>query len=120
MSDIKEFHVDSRNFFRQTIQKMKEFLKDNKKGKIVVLYGENGTGKSSFVNAFEYLFKGKLEHLKSQTIDKKQRPEFHHGSDNEDWEIKLTFNGDRYALRNRAGFNADKNLKKLIKNEFVQ
>ena len=35
MSDIKEFHVDSRNFFRQTIQKMKEFLKDNKKGKIV-------------------------------------------------------------------------------------
>ena len=35
MSDIKEFHVDSRYFFRQTIQKMKEFLKDNKKGKIV-------------------------------------------------------------------------------------
>ena len=99
---------------------MNNLLTLTKKGKIVVLYGENGTGKSSFVNAFEYLFKGKLEHLKSRTIDKKQRPEFHHGSANEDWEIKLAFNGDRYALRNRAGFNADKNLKKLIKNEFVQ
>ena len=35
MSDIKEFHADSHNFFRTTVQKMKEFLKDNKKGKIV-------------------------------------------------------------------------------------
>ena len=84
---------------------MNNLLTLTKKGKIVVLYGENGTGKSSFVNAFEYLFKGKLEHLKSRTIDKKQRPEFHHGSANEDWEIKLAFNGDRYALRNSVGFS---------------
>lgn len=88
----------------------------DKKGKIVVLYGENGTGKSSFVNALEYLFKGKLEDLTSRTIDKKQKPEFHHGSADNDWEIKLTFNGNRYALRNSTGINTDKNLKKLIKN----
>lgn len=88
----------------------------NNKGKLIVLYGENGTGKSSFVNALEYLFKGKLEDLTSQTIDKKQKPEFHYGSNTEDWEIKLTFNGNRYALRNSAGLNTDKNLRKLIRN----
>jgi len=88
----------------------------NKKGKVVILYGENGTGKSSFVNALEYLFKGKLEFLKSKSIDKKQKPEFHCGID-EDWEIKLTFNGNRYALRNSTGLDTDKNLKKIIKND---
>ena len=35
MSDLKEFHVDSRNYFPQTLQQVKEFLRDNKKGKIV-------------------------------------------------------------------------------------
>lgn len=88
----------------------------NKKGKVIILYGENGTGKSSFVNALEYLFKGKLEFLKSRSIDKKQKPEFHYGID-EDWEIKLTFNGNRYALRNSTGLDTDKNLKKIIKND---
>ena len=88
----------------------------DKKGKIVVLYGENGTGKSSFVNALEYLFKGKLDDLTSRTIDKKQKPEFHHGSADNDWEIKLEFHGNRYALRNSTGQKTDKNLKKLIKN----
>ena len=35
MSDLKEFHVDSRNYFPQTLQQVKEFLKGNRKGKIV-------------------------------------------------------------------------------------
>ena len=35
MSDLKEFHVDSRNFFPKTLQQVKEFLNGNKKGKIV-------------------------------------------------------------------------------------
>ena len=35
MSDLKEFHVDSRNFFPVTLQQVKEFLNGNKKGKIV-------------------------------------------------------------------------------------
>lgn len=94
----------------------KQCIDFNDKGKIVVLYGENGTGKSSFVNAMEYLFKGKLDHLKSQTISKKQKPTLHYGSEEEDWEIKLNFNGNRYALRNNAGLDTDKNLRKLIKN----
>lgn len=32
-------------------------------GKSVVLYGENGHGKSSFVDALEFFFKGKLQYL---------------------------------------------------------
>ena len=35
MSDLKEFQVDSRNFFPITLQQVKEFLNGNKKGKIV-------------------------------------------------------------------------------------
>ena len=35
MSDLKEFQVDSRNFFPKTLQQVKEFLNGNKKGKIV-------------------------------------------------------------------------------------
>ena len=37
-----------------------------KLGKITVLEGENGTGKSSFVNAIEYLFSKDLSFLKNQ------------------------------------------------------
>ena len=32
-------------------------------GKSLILHGENGRGKSSFVDAFEFLFKGKIAHL---------------------------------------------------------
>lgn len=96
----------------------KQCIDFNKKGKIVVLYGENGTGKSSFVNAMEYLFKGELDLLKSQSISKKQKPALHYGREEDDWEIKVSFNGNRYALRNKGGLNTDKNLKKLIKNNY--
>ena len=101
-------------YFRGIADKQNIDFKE--RGKIVVLYGENGTGKSSFVNALEYLFKGKLDQLQSKTIDKKQKPEFHYGHADDDWEIKLTFKGNKYALRNRNGLKTDKNLKKLIEN----
>ena len=35
MSDIKEFQVDSRDFFGKAINKAKDFLKDNKKIKFI-------------------------------------------------------------------------------------
>ena len=35
-----------------------------------ILYGENGTGKSSFVNSLEYLFIQKLDFLSRSTIKK--------------------------------------------------
>ena len=34
--------------------------------KSMVVYGENGSGKSSFVDAVEYLLKGSIEHLKTE------------------------------------------------------
>ena len=35
-------------------------------GKSMVVYGENGTGKSSFVDAVEYALKGSIDHLKTE------------------------------------------------------
>lgn len=39
---------------------------------ITILKGENGTGKSSFVNAIEYLFSDDLSFLKNKTINSKK------------------------------------------------
>ena len=61
--------------------------------KITILWGENGTGKSSFVNALEYLFKGKLTALDFAAKGNK-KAFIHKGSEEEDFEIKLIF-GDR-------------------------
>ena len=35
-------------------------------GKSMVVYGENGTGKSSFIDAIEYGLKGTIDHLKTE------------------------------------------------------
>jgi len=41
------------------------------KGKSIVVYGENGSGKSSFVDAIEYILqKGKVEHLRGEYADR--------------------------------------------------
>lgn len=58
---------------------------------IVVLLGENGTGKSSFVNAFEYLFKEGIDALDFQAKNK-TKPLIHAGSDSEKLRINLCLN----------------------------
>ena len=35
-------------------------------GNSMVIYGDNGTGKSSFIDAVEYVLKGSIEHLKTE------------------------------------------------------
>ena len=40
-------------------------------GKSIVVYGENGSGKSSFVDAFEYMLtNGRIEHLRNEYADR--------------------------------------------------
>lgn len=77
-----------------------EFTKNNK---IVVLLGENGTGKSSFVNALEYLFRKKLDILKPSTVDKKSF--IHKGHSDDDWEIQLNLGHENIKL-NDSGCEA--------------
>lgn len=92
----------------------KQTIDFNKRNGIVILYGENGSGKSSFVNALEYLFKGKLDIFKPQAIDKKQKPAIHQGYSEDDWEIELIFNGNKKILRNKDGLHVDKSVKKFF------
>lgn len=92
----------------------KQTIDFNKRNGIVILYGENGSGKSSFVNALEYLFKGKLDIFKPQAIDKKQKPAIHQRYSEDDWEIELIFNGNKKILRNKDGLHVDKSVKKFF------
>ena len=44
----------------------------NVDGKSVVVYGENGSGKSSFVDAFEYMLtNGRIDHLRIEYADRR-------------------------------------------------
>jgi len=40
-------------------------------GKSCLIYGENGSGKSSITDAIEWFYKGKVDHLSGEEIDKK-------------------------------------------------
>ena len=57
---------------------------------VTILYGENGTGKSSFVNAFEYIFSNELDNLKRDTIDS-EKSTVHKDCRIEDMDIELKF-----------------------------
>lgn len=70
---------------------------DFSKKNIIVLYGENGFGKSSFVTALEFLFAGKLNMLMGADIDKKSF--LHKNSKPEDLLIELQFENDEYVKR---------------------
>jgi len=72
--------------------------------KIIVLWGENGTGKSSYVNAFEYLFKGKLDALKF-SFKGNSKAFLHQGSDEKDFKIKLKFDGGKELYSDINGTN---------------
>ena len=83
---------------------------------ITILCGENGTGKSSFVNAFEYAFSKKIDHLSRKTIDK-EKSTVHHGCDKKDMSIKVDFsNGKSLRLKKTK----DDELKEILDNEYIK
>ena len=66
MSDLKEFQVDSRNFFPQTLQQVKEFLNVNKKGKIVAntLSANQATGVAETLKRLGFI---EFDDIKTET-----------------------------------------------------
>lgn len=64
-------------------------------GSITILKGENGTGKSSFINAIEYLFSDDLAFLKNKTIDT-NKSTVHKDSTFSDVKIELNFKKKKY------------------------
>ena len=115
MSEIKRNNVSSiqiQNFRGISKEKKIKFSKNNR---FVILRGENGTGKSSFVNAFEFLFKDDLSAIDFQT--KNKRDAFiHKGSKGKDLSIKLNFSDQSYFERTLNDFiQSNKGVSKLYR-----
>ena len=83
---------------------------------VTVLYGENGTGKSSFVNAFEYIFSNELDNLNRDTIDS-ENSIIHKNCNKEDMNIELKFKKKRSLKLNEEPINQ---VMKSIKNDFFR
>lgn len=82
---------------------------------ITILYGVNGMGKSSFINAFEYLFSKKLEFLNRSTIDKNHAP-IHKNSSKRDVNIELNYeNGEYINLKEHS-----KGLNEILRNPYLK
>lgn len=116
MSEIRRNNVSSIQIqnFRGISQEKK--IKFTKNKRFVILRGENGTGKSSFVNAFEFLFKNDLSAIDFQMKGKKEAF-IHKGSNAEDLKIKLNFSNQSYFERTIDDFvQSDKGVSRLYRN----
>lgn len=67
MSEVKIRSIDI-----QGIRGVKEILKLSLEGKSIIIYGDNGTGKSSVSDAIEWYFMNEVRHLSSMEIELKQ------------------------------------------------
>ena len=83
---------------------------------ITILCGENGTGKSSFVNAFEYAFSKKIDHLSRKTIDK-EKSTVHRGNDKNDMDIRIHFKNDKVLSLKPP---KDDELKEILSQEYIK
>lgn len=82
--------------------------------KSLVLVGENGSGKSSIVNAFEYLFTGKIDSLSGKQSINHDKSLVHIGDNTEDLLIKAEI-GDDYISRSLSeGLKYSPNLEDVI------
>jgi energy-coupling factor transporter ATP-binding protein EcfA2 len=67
-------------------------------GKSILLYGENGSGKSSFTDALEWFYYDKIEHLSSEEIGRKGIEGLRniHMDDTEDGSIKIDYSDSKF------------------------
>lgn len=80
----------------------------------IVFCGANGTGKSSFVNAFEFLFTGQIESLKGSADIKHDKSIIHIGDNKKDVLVKASINNCNIQRSFRNGLEYDKELSKLV------
>ena len=85
--DLKSLEIKS---FRGIKHFDLSFLDNNNKNTSLVLCGANGSGKSSFANAFEYLFTGEVKSLKGTHDINHNKVIVHKGDENKDLLIKAT------------------------------
>lgn len=81
--------------------------------KSLVLVGENGSGKSSIVNAFEYLFTGKVDTLSGKQAINHNKSIVHIGDEKEDLLIEAKINNYKIT-RDINNLNYPNELEELI------
>ncbi len=69
-------------------------------GKSIILFGENGQGKSSFVDALEYLFRGQVSYLEEAQATSTSRHVPHIASDKKNCEVEIEFQDGSKIIRN--------------------
>lgn len=82
--------------------------------KSIVFCGANGTGKSSFVNAFEFLFTGQIESLKGSADIKHDKSIIHIGDKKKDVLVKANINGRNIQRSFKNGLEYDDELNNLV------
>ncbi|UJG43126.1 MAG: AAA family ATPase [Candidatus Heimdallarchaeum endolithica] len=73
-------------------------------GKKLLIYGENGTGKSSIVDAIEFFFSGTISHLKGVRGISLQNHGPHIHFEKDDMNVEITFNPGNITLTRNFSF----------------
>lgn len=63
-------------------------------GNSIVLYGDNGTGKSSITDSIEWFFSNKIDHLSSTEINLKSATRNYFAPEEERTEVEINFNNN--------------------------
>jgi len=88
-------------WFRGIIETDLEF-----NGKSIILFGENGQGKSSFVDALEFLFKGQVSYLEEAQTTSTSRHVPHISCNKKDCEVEIEFqDGSKISRNFRKGLS---------------
>ncbi|MEE0943343.1 MAG: DUF2813 domain-containing protein [Methanobrevibacter sp.] len=88
-------------------------------GDITIIKGENGTGKSSFVNAIEYLFSNDLAFLKNKTINT-NRAAFNWLAEKDDAKIELKFKKKKYVKFENSKRENSIIFNDILKNTYIR
>lgn len=83
----------------------------------IVFCGANGTGKSSFVNAFEFLFTGEIKSLKASGVNPGNKSIIHIGDKKKDVLVKAKINKLNIKRTLKNGIEYDDELKDIL-NDF--
>ena len=85
-------------------------------GKSLLIKGENGTGKSSIVDAIEFFFKGKISHLTGNEFLSLEKHAPHIKLNKKDTKVEFVFNPETISL-NRT-FSSEYNVPEPLKEYF--
>ena len=77
------------------------------KGNSIVFCGANGTGKSSFVNAFEFLFTGKIKSLTGTRSIDHDKSIVHIGDKKNDVLVEATIDKHKIKRKFKDGLKCD-------------